>query len=268
MLDKMIDIHCHILPGIDDGPDSFDESIMMVKQAVNQGISKIIATPHFPFDKFIFSKEDVFEKVNILQEKIDAIGLKCKIYPGMELYLSSEIIEKIVAGEVIPLGKDSNYLLVEFPLRGFSKNLINLLHETWIRGYIPIVAHPERYEFILNDPLMINEILEYQTLLQINAGSILGKNGQRSQKLAIELIKQGLVSFIASDGHSTNWRKIQLSDALATLMKNVNPDLLRNLVVVNGTKLLNNKEISKPVGEYNPKKQNIFRLFITASGFK
>ena len=122
MLDNMIDIHCHILPGIDDGPDSFDESIMMVKQAVNQGISKIIATPHFPYDGFNCKKEDVFEKVNILQEKLNTLGLKCEIFPGMELYLSTELIAKIDVGEIIPLGEDSKYLLVEFPLRGHFRN--------------------------------------------------------------------------------------------------------------------------------------------------
>lgn len=268
MLDNMVDIHCHILPGIDDGPDSFDESIMMVIQAANQGISKIIATPHFPFDKFNFRKEDVFEKVNILQEKVDVLGLKCKIFPGMELYLSTDLIAKIDTDEIIPLGEDSRYLLVEFPLRGFSQNLINLLHEFQIRGYIPIIAHPERNEFIQDNPLLINEILQYEALLQINVGSILGKNGRSSQKLALELIKQGLVSFIASDGHSTNWRKIQLSDAMDTLKKIINPDLLQKLVVDNGEKLLNNNEIKASVGEYRPEKQNILRFFKKAIGFK
>lgn len=103
MLDNLVDIHCHILPGIDDGPKTYEESMKMVAQAVNQGIKAIIATPHFPYGDYEYDKEEVFEKVKILQTKIDKVGLNCNVYPGMELYLSSELIKKLDQDKLIPL---------------------------------------------------------------------------------------------------------------------------------------------------------------------
>lgn len=268
MLDNLVDIHCHILPGIDDGPKNYDESLKMVAQAVNQGIKSIIATPHYPYGEREYEKEEVLEKVEILQDKIDTLGLKCDVYPGMELYLSSELIKKIDQDKVIPISKNSRYLLVEFPLRNFSRNLINILHEIKIRGYVPIVAHPERYQFIQSNPLLINEILQQDTLLQINASSILGYNGGRSQKIAVELIKQGVVSFIASDGHSSNWRSIQLNNALDVLKTIIKQEELKRLFRFHGEMLLINEKLNTSICQYSPKKESFFKAFKKAIGFK
>lgn len=268
MLDNLVDIHCHILPGIDDGPKNYDESLKMVTQAVNQGIKTIIATPHYPYGEREYDKEEVLEKVEILQGKIDTLGLKCDVYPGMELYLSPELLKKIDQEKVIPLKKESRYLLVEFPLRYFSRNLINILHEIKIRGYVPIVAHPERYQFIQDNPLLINEILQQDVLFQINSSSILGYNGGRPQKIAVELIKEGVASFIASDGHSSSWRSIQLSNALDLLKKNIDQEELKKLFRYYGEMLLKNEEINTSICQYRPKKESFFKAFKKVIGFK
>ncbi len=254
MQDKLIDIHCHILPDIDDGPKTIDESLKMVAHAVEQGIGSIIATPHYIPGEIEYDVEDVFERVNLLQERIDEVGMKCRIYPGMELYLCPELISHIDNGKVIPLGKDSKYLLVEFPGRELSPNLIDLLHEIKIRGYIPIVAHPERNLGIVENPLLINEILQHNVLLQINASSLLGRNGKRTERLAVELIEQGLVSFVASDGHSTGRRAIHLGTAKDVLKSNLANDLL----IANGERVLSQTEICQGGVEYRATKSNIF----------
>lgn len=267
MLDNMVDIHCHILPGIDDGPKTYDESLKMVEQAVNQGIKTIIATPHYPYGDYQYEKEEVFEKVETLQEKIDEAGLTCCIYPGMELYLFPGIIKKIDQNKVIPLLQKSKYLLVEFPLDSFSRSLINILHEINIRGYTPIIAHPERYNFMQHNSLVINEILQYNILMQINADSILGNNGQKAKKIAIELIKQNLVSFIASDGHSSKWRNVKLSEAIAVLEKNIKFNLLEK-IINNSRKVINEQEIDRSINKYEFGKQSIFGFFKKAIGIK
>lgn len=159
-------------------------------------------------------------------------------------------------------------MLVEFPLKSFSRNLLNVLHEINIRGYIPIVAHPERYQFILDDPLAINELLQYQVFFQINAGSIIGINGKQSKKFAIELIKQGLVSFIASDGHSPNWRPIQLRKVIDTLKGNMELYELNKMFVDNVEKLLNNNKINNVIRKFAYDKQSFLRVLKKAIGLK
>lgn len=268
MLDSLVDIHCHILPGIDDGPETYEESLKMVAQAVNQGIKAIIATPHYPYGDYYYEKEEVFEKVEILQGKIDQLGLECNIYPGMELYLSYQLIKKLDQDKLIPLKKETRYLLVEFPLRRVSRNYINILHEISIRGYIPIVAHPERYQFILDNPFVVNELLEQQVFFQVNAGSICGNNGKQSKKIAIEYVKQGLVSFIASDGHSSNWRNIQLSKAIAILKGIIKPCEIQKMFIDNVEKLLNNEQINNSIYEFKPSKLNFFKILKKTIGFK
>lgn len=212
MLDRMIDIHCHVLPNIDDGPNRIEESIEMVSQAVAQGVETIIATPHYIPGELEYDRDEVFRKVNELQKRVDQTGLRCKIYPGMELYLIPELISHIDKRKIISLA-ESRYLLVEFPSRELSVNLINLLHEIRIRGYEPIIAHPERNSKIIENVELVNELFQQNVLLQINASSILGKNGQRSRDLCREFLEQGLVSFIASDGHSAGRRSIDIEEA-------------------------------------------------------
>lgn len=218
MPDKIIDIHCHVLSNIDDGPSKLEESIEMVAQAVDQGVGAIIATPHYIPGELEYEREEVFRRVEELQKRVNQIGLRCKIYPGMELYLTPELIPHIDQQKIIPLA-ESKYVLVEFPSRDLSANLINLLHEIRIRGYEPIIAHPERNSKILEDADLINELVQQNALLQINASSILGKNGQGSHNLSRKLLEQGLVSFVASDGHSVGRRSINLGAAFLETKK-------------------------------------------------
>lgn len=268
MLCNIVDIHCHILPGIDDGPNDYEESIRMVSQAIQQGITTIIATPHYPYGKREYEKEEVFEKVEILKEKINTSGLQCNIYPGMELYLSSKLIQEIDSDKIIPLRKDSKFLLVEFPFHNFSKNLFNILHEINIRGFTPIVAHPERYHFFHDDPSLINNLLQQQVLMQINASSILGENGLKSQRIAIELIKRGLGSFVASDAHSSNWRSIKLYNSFKKLKSIIPRYELKKLFSYNGEKIINGRKINQPICEFKTEKPNIFNILKKAIGLK
>lgn len=242
MQDKVIDIHCHILPGIDDGPHSLDESIAMVRQAVAQGVGVIIATPHYIPDEIEYNKEIIYDKVKLLQSKIDSEGIDCKIYTGMELYLTPQLIKHFDDNKIVTLA-ESKYVLVEFPIREGSSNLINLLHEIKIRGYNPIVAHPEKNMAILENPSLINQILEHKVLLQVNANSITGCGGPKIQKLAKDFVAQNLVSFVASDAHSLDRRPFCAEASIAALKKIVKPDVIQKMVHGNGEKILNNIKI-------------------------
>ncbi len=264
MQDKLIDIHCHILPGIDDGPKTIDESFEMVQQAVEQGVGAIFATPHYIPGELVYEVEEVLERVRTLQEKIDEVGWECKIYPGMELYLCPELISHIDKGKVISLGKESKYLLVEFPGRELSPNLVDLLYEINIRGYIPIIAHPERNLGIVENPMIVNEILQHNVLLQVNASSLLGRNGKKSEKLAFEFVEQGLVSFVASDGHSPGRRAIHLRAAKDVLKLNLSNELF----IANGKRVVSQKEVFKNGVEYRQRKTNIFSRLKKAVAFK
>lgn len=267
MQDKMMDIHCHILPEIDDGATSWEVSLMMVKHAVEQGVGGIIATPHYIPGELEYPKEIVYEKVEMLQEKVNAAGLACTIYPGMELYLSARLISDLEQGKVIPLA-DSQYLLVEFPGRCMPANLINLLYEIRIRGFVPIVAHPERNGDILERPEMVNQLLEQQAFLQVNASSILGRNGKQAQKIAHEFVQQGIVSFVASDGHSMGTRAIHLEETVSVIKGLTNEGMLAKMYWENANRIVHQEELARGEQYFQERRANLFGLLKRAVGFK
>src|SRR5699024_10075261 len=139
----MIDIHNHILPGIDDGPTSIKESVQMAKDAYAQGITKIVASPHHQNGMFINEKEDIVIQVNVLNELIEAHDMPVTVVPGHEVQIYDELIEDLKAGKILTIN-DSKYLLLEFPFDYIPNNTYNIIRQLLQQNIIPIITHPER----------------------------------------------------------------------------------------------------------------------------
>lgn len=212
----MIDIHCHILPQIDDGSGSLEESIGMAKLAAAEGITDIIATPHHANGKWLNEAAKVVEEVALLNRLLAAEGIPITIHSGQEIRVYRELMEDYQEGKLLCLG-GSPYMLLEFSSASVPSYIDSLLHECQVAGIIPIIAHPERNQELTSKPEKLLELIEGGALCQVTSHSINGLFGSKIQKLAIDWCRSNLIHFVSSDAHNLKQRAFQLSKAYATL---------------------------------------------------
>ncbi len=197
----MIDIHSHILFGIDDGCSSVDEAIKTIMLMSKTGFDKIVLTPHYikgsNYSKNNSEKKKIFEELRrkVLEEEIDV-----ELFLGNEIFINGEIDDLIMSHEIYSIN-NSRYLLIEFPLNNQINNVEDYLYELRIKGYIPIIAHPERYSYFQENPKEAKKLYESGVLFQCNYGSIVGQYGKNATKLFVYLLENNMVTFMSSDVH-------------------------------------------------------------------
>lgn len=202
----MIDLHCHILPGMDDGSKNMDTSVQMCRIARQNGIKHIVCTPHITtigdIDGFVRVRN---AKLRELQDIIKQLDLGIMLYPGAEVYVDDDIFFSTDLRRLAING--SRYILVEFAFRNVSmKRIVNYLNTIIDMGLIPIVAHPERYEYFQFDYDEVNMLIRNGVLFQINASSLASLDGPQEFELAYAMAFTGAASFIATDAHSSHYR--------------------------------------------------------------
>ena len=248
---KMIDIHSHILPSIDDGSKNMENTIEMLQMASKNGITKMVATSHFYRGYFENKYEDICKLLGEVKAVIIEKGMDVDIFPGQEVFLDKYTLEFYKAG-IVGCINSSRYMLVEFDMESKPKEIFNILYELKILGVVPIIAHPERYAYILENPIAINEFIQERYLLQINSGSITGIFGKTVQKTAEKLITNGTCHFIASDAHSTGRRCPSIKEALDVADKLNNE--ISSRVMENAQKILENEDIEYTCEKLKEKK--------------
>ncbi len=241
----MIDFHCHILPDMDDGSPSMDESLEMARQLALMGFSAILATPHLMEDYFVWQEDILEEKVEQLNAACRQAELPVTVYPGAELLLSPWVLDLLSAGKLPTLNK-SSYLLFEIPL---TQPLTEFCEELFFRlrtqGYELVLAHPERCLTFQEEPRKLLDLRKYELLYQLNLSSLTGHFGENSRKLAIDLLKQNLITFIGSDAHhSGEGRMGDIPSALEILRRYAGKDGMDLLLEKNPLKALNNERIN------------------------
>ena len=197
----MIDIHSHILPGIDDGASNFEVSINLVRELCAQGVTDIIATPHY-VDETIYTSgaSENTLLLDELQERIIKEGLNVKLYLGNEIYINGYIDELIKNGEISTLA-GSKYILVELPMDGEYPNYEDILIDLMDCGYKVILAHPERYVSFQKDFELVEQLYNMGVLLQCNINSINGAYGKRAKKTIKKLAKNKMIFAFGTDIH-------------------------------------------------------------------
>lgn len=208
----MIDIHSHILPGVDDGAKTEEDSIAMAKAAVEQGISTIIATPHHRNRMFDNYKEEIVTNVAILNDLLKERNIPLTVVPGQEVRIYGEILEDVKKGEIQTLYQ-SKYILIEFPTGEVPQYAEKLLYDLQVAGLFPVIAHPERNQELLENPNRMYELIRNGALSQITAASLVGKFGKDIEQFSHQLIESNLTHFIASDAHNTSTRGFLLKEA-------------------------------------------------------
>lgn len=233
----MIDCHAHILPGVDDGPETLDEAMAMARRATGEGIAHMIATPHYVPERFDPSR--VGPAYATLQKALLEAELPLVLSLGNELQLDAEGVKALEEGLCLPLG-NSTHVLVELP---HSK--MYPIHETWLyelglMGYTPVLAHVDRYPYLTEEPDTLRRLLAAGCVSQMNASAILRPETRRA---AMKLISEELVHLVASDCHSTVNRPPALKDAFALVAKAVGAPMAEDLFCNNGERLLERQSV-------------------------
>jgi protein-tyrosine phosphatase len=216
----LIDIHCHLLPGIDDGPNSWEESVKLAKLLSNEGVDTAIATPHWiKGSEWQTDSSHVLELVNELNLKLGEEKIALNVLPGMEIGINENLVDLTRNGKILTLG-GGNHILVETPYVSIPYGIKEIIFRLKVSGIEPILAHPERCGEIQSNPKALKDIVDSGALIQVTTSSLLGYFGKRAKECAISLAKEGLVHFVASDAHSPDKRPPIIKEAL-TLLKNL-----------------------------------------------
>ncbi|HDP69230.1 MAG TPA: hypothetical protein ENN38_00245 [Actinobacteria bacterium] len=231
-----VDIHSHILPHIDDGSQSMEESLEIARLAVKNNIEVMVATPHFKHGFYTPSKEKILSSLKKLRAALKAADIPLEILPGSEAIISPEMIRP---NNKQPLTlNQGHYMLVEFMLDEISPFFEEILFKLQLKNIKPIIAHPERIYPIIENPQIIYNLAQKGCLLQVNAASILGLLGKEIESLSHSLLKRGIVDFIASDVHRPNKEVLNLSKTVKVAAKYVGGDRARALVRENPLKII------------------------------
>lgn len=243
----MIDCHCHILPGLDDGPESLEEMAAMASLAVADGITAAIATPHTNNNRYHNPPARVTELVDIAQQYLDEQNIPLRLYPGAEIHLEQSVASLIREGEVGTLNHGSRYVLIELPIYDVPFGLQDELFLLARQGLTPIIAHPERNMRLQKDMDLLEALVTQGALCQLTAGSITGAFGPRVQNSAERMVQRRLAHFIASDAHTTRTRIPALAQAVTVVARILdNHQEAQDMVTTNPQAILDNTHISAP----------------------
>ncbi|MGX7150969.1 tyrosine-protein phosphatase [Enterococcus ureasiticus] len=208
----MIDLHCHILPGIDDGPKTIEESLEMAEKAVADGILRIVCTPHYSL-QYPNTRMFIAPKVQQLQQELDKRKLPLTLYAGQEVRLTGELMHQIETDKIQFIDPKKRYFLLEFPKQEVPFYAVTLIEKVIKKGTIPIIVHPECNLGFIKDPNKLIPFIELGALTQVTAPSLLGLYGKQIQTTAEKMVDHGLIHMLASDAHRRQERDFYLREA-------------------------------------------------------
>lgn len=255
----MIDVHNHILFGIDDGSTSLEESIKIIEKAVKNGYTSLILTPHYrSIQDYVCDNKEKYRRFNRLQEEVKKRNLKINLFLGNEITIDEDFFYYLNTEQILFLN-DGRYALIELPFSGKFNDLDKIFDKLFECGCIPIIAHPERYDYY-QDLSEFERLLKKGVLFQGNIGSLYGKYGHKSKETLEEMLRKNMIHFIASDIHKENQTSYDRAEdafyrvAELTRSKKIAQDLFRN----NAIKVLKNVKI-EPYSIY--KKRYKLKIF-------
>ncbi len=236
----MIDMHSHILPNIDDGAKSMEETINLIEEAKNAGFKEIVLTPHYIEGYYETNSKEHEVLINEILNKAEGI----KLYNGNEVYISENIIKLLQENKISSIN-NTKYILFEMPMNVKPMYLYEVVYELLQQKKIPILAHPERYTFVFKEPELISDLIEKGVLMQGNYGSIIGQYGKKTETLMKKFLQNNMIHFLGSDVHRQNTVYGKMPEIIQKLEKIIGKDTLEQLSQINPNKVLNNEEIER-----------------------
>jgi protein-tyrosine phosphatase len=240
----MIDLHCHILPGVDDGARSLGEAAEMCRLAAADGCEALVATPHQRRGPWWNGDRALL--AGLARDLQDVLGPSPRVLLGGEIHVDPQLLSEVErlpeGGGILPLA-GSRYLLIEFGSTGTEAEAVHLVHELIVSGWIPIVAHPEFIPWLAEDRRLLARLVSLGALTQVTAMSVTGDFGRRPQQDALDLIDAGLVHFVASDSHGPRRRPPGLSRAFRTITARWGAETARRLATDNPRAVVENRPL-------------------------
>lgn len=263
----MIDIHCHIICGFDDGSQSIEESIEMARIAEKDGIKGIVATPHLFRGNFGFDDPGYFhKKLKEYKYVLENNNIDVGIYPGAEVHVTHNLIDEIKKNREKLVINNGSYMLIEFPHDHVFSGVKNLLFDLMSEGIKPIIAHPERNSIFVNKPVLLYELIRMGGLCQVNSGSFSGFYGRQVKDAVFRFLNLNFVHFIASDAHNSR----SMAPRLSEVLMEVGPIMGEGEAIVflrdNPQAVLDDKELPLPTEPLDPEKKER-SLKISIPGF-
>ncbi len=238
---KMIDLHTHILPGIDDGAGSIEAALEMAEMAAASGTLAVAATSHG--NTGAFTIEQYWDAYEELSQELTRNDIPLELYPGMEIFMDHNVEQKLADGSLLTIN-ETRYVLVEFALEEelwMVNDYLQMLDEA---GYIPVIAHAERYAFVQRFPEEVYQWVMRGCVIQVNKGSLLGAYGKKEADMALSLLSHNLIHVVASDAHSPQHRTPKMGNAVRFLNEAVPPKYRELLLSENPRRIVSGEEIA------------------------
>ena len=236
------DIHCHCLPGIDDGPSSYEESLALCQTLVEDGINVVIATPHQLGRYDDNTSERIRAAVGRLNEELLKNGIVLTVEAGGDIRVDERMCRLLEEDKILTLADGGRYVLIELPHDIFF-DIKSLLKQFSSMGIVPIVSHPERHNYLAQHPEIIADWLGYSAQFQITAGSLLGYFGTLAQRACLQFIKSGYISYIATDSHGTGSRKPCMTAAFERITIEFGIEIAETLCIENPQRVIRGLEV-------------------------
>jgi protein-tyrosine phosphatase len=243
----MIDLHCHILPGIDDGPRTLEDAVAMCRAAAASGTQALVATSHQRRSSWWNTDRRALRRLR--RQLQAALGPAPRIYGGGEVHVDTSLLSEVMEFSrdalegLLPLA-DSRYLLLEFSAQANGEEAADLIHELSVAGWIPVLAHPEHIHWLATDPDLVAHLVSLGATMQITAMSVTGHFGHRAQTHSHRLLDLGLVHFVASDTHDLKNRPPTLQPARTLIAEHWGESIAKDLLEVNPRAVLENRPLA------------------------
>ncbi len=213
----MVDLHAHVLPGLDDGPATLEESLLLLRAMEEQGVHTVVAAVHAYDGRYNATRDAILRTHEQLSLALEREGLGIQVLPSMEIYLGFDILRAVKQGEVLGINGGAN-LVVELPAREFPAYTERALFEIMMDGYRPVLVHPERNRGIQKNPDHMYALASRGVVGLLTAASFLGRFSAEAQALAEEFLAEGVASMVMSDAHDLKGRRPQLPEGLAAAL--------------------------------------------------
>lgn len=221
----LVDLHCHLLPGVDDGSPDLEHSLALARAAVADGVSHALLTPHHLNGRYFNRRAAVEQATAAFAAELQAAKIPLQVYPGQEVRLSGRIPAELTAGDLLTIDLGGRYLLLEFPSNEIPAYAGKLIFQLAQQGITPVIAHPERNAAILAHPERLAPLLDQGGLPQLTASSYVGTFGKKVMQVTTQLIAAGQGAIFASDAHALAGRDYELGAAMAKLTREFGPTL-------------------------------------------
>ena len=236
------DMHCHILPGVDDGSKNMEETISMLHKAYDMGVRNILATPHYACGDKNASVEKLQRVCKEVEEEALTISKHFNVCLGNELMWSPDVVQALKDGKALTMA-GTRYILVEFVPNDSYKTIYNGLRSFILEGYIPICAHIERYEALQGDDERVAELIDLGAYIQVNIGSMVGGLFDKNARWLRKIFNKGMIHFFGSDAHDSQYRTCKFQECIDQIKKKCDVDYLAQVLYKNPESLYNDKYI-------------------------